>query len=268
MLALNGEPRPIDLDDKQVTPVERCGDFFVKRDDLWVEGRVARGGKARTAGLICRRLVADKKRGVVIAIGRNSSVPGMFSRVCRHYGLELHVHIPEGKLTPQFDEAKENGAFVYQHKAGYMTVLRSKAYEQIRKNRLLQFIGIGLDYPPAGGVDACAIQAQNIPKQARRIVVPVGSGLMLKGVAEGCLKYGIDKPIIGVSVGKSKPKIDYPSFVKLVDSTTDFNDDVQAELYDEVTGKRIPLDPTYEAKCFEFLQPDDLMWIVCHRNTE
>src|SRR5580765_1999915 len=108
----------------QVTPVERRGDFFVKRDDLWNEHDIAYGGKARTAGLICRDVIRRGGKGIVVAIARNSSVPCMLARVCKYYGLELHVHVPMGHLPTIFDQAKEYGAHVYQHPAGYMSVLK------------------------------------------------------------------------------------------------------------------------------------------------
>src|SRR5687768_11395703 len=82
------------------TPVERRGDFFVKRDDLWSEHNIAWGGKARTAGLVCRRVLAAGGRGIALALARNSSVPGMVARVCRYYGMGLQVHVPLAAAAP------------------------------------------------------------------------------------------------------------------------------------------------------------------------
>lgn len=245
----------------QITPIERRGDHLVKRDDLWDEGGIARGGKARTAGLVCRRILSLGGTGMCLALGRNSSVPGMVSRLCHHYALSLNIHIPKAGycLSPVFEEAVNNGAEVFQHRCGYMAVLRSKIRDQIRRDRRLYEVGVGLLLNGSGSEKATSYQTRNIPECVERIVVPVGSGGMIGGIADGM--EGRRVKIIGVCVAR-KPIIRQCRNISMVESKFPFHKNVDAKL------DGIPLDPTYEAKCIDFLIPGDLLWIVGHRDTE
>lgn len=255
-----------------LTPVEYRHPFWVKRDDLWDEGGIARGGKARTAGLVARRVKAEGGRGLALALARNSSVPGMVSRVCKAAGIGLMVHIPHAnsELSATFKEAQENGAAVHQHKHGYMTVLRAELRRMLNTtHRGYYEVGIGLEYAGAGAEAATAAQVANIPHEVRRVVVPVGSGGMLRGVIAGRKLHSRGFEILGVCAALP-PKMEIPPFVRLVEAKRSFGVDVKAALPPEGDGVfgALYLDPTYEAKCYDFLEPGDLLWVVGHRDTE
>lgn len=253
------QPQKYETD--QITPVQFRAGCWVKRDDLWDEVGVARGGKARTAGIVCRYAVGSSYRGIAVGVSRNSSVPGMLSRVAKYYGLELHVHTSTGKLPQVFLEAAENGAKIQQHSPGYMSVIQSRLGTHVEQDRGLLRLGLGLWLPQCPLIEATAAQVANIPPDVRRIVMVVGSGWMFRGVLLGLSRLADPPQLIGVCVG-TRPNIDLPVWAMLVDAGVPFLSGVVADF------DGIPLDPTYEAKCRKFLQPGDLFWIVCHRGTE
>lgn len=247
----------------QLTPVQQYGDIWLKRDDLWDECGVAHGGKARTAGVICRSLAANNVAGAVCCLDRSSSVPGMLSRVFRHYGRTLDVFMPKSKeeLPVPFKEAQFHGATLHEVYPGYMSVRQKRARELAEDMKLVQ-LGVGLFHRDLG-MEETAYQVQNVPRGAvQRIVVPVGSGGMLMGVAAGVERYfGGTIPVIGVHVG-DRPKRKYPVFVGLAWSGREFGKEISRRVGD------VELDPVYEAHCHQYLEPGDLLWIVAHRSTE
>jgi len=245
-----------------LTPIERHGNFLVKRDDLWDECGVAHGGKARTAGLICRYVLSKGGIAIAVALDRNSSVPGMLSRVCKFNKLKLYVHIPRASsdLSPVFQEASSNGAEFFEHYPGYMSVRRKRLRNHAELNPGTYELGLGLSLNSIG-VKETAEQVYNIPDDIRRVIVPVGSGGMLKGIVSGLGKGDCPPKVIGVCAG-NPPDVELPAWVSLVQAQTAFSREVIAGI------GSLSLDPTYEAKCLPFLQPGDLLWIVAHRDTE
>jgi Pyridoxal-phosphate dependent enzyme len=250
------------------TPVQRWGDYLVKRDDLWDESGIARGGKSRTAGIICRAVRELRKTGLAACLDRNSSVPGMLARVCEFNDLGLHLHIPAaaGELPPPFAEAKLHGAEIHEHRPGYMSVRRARLKEQTAADPGLIELGLGLYY---GGSDEpeceTARQTENIPLSVQRVIVPVGSGGMFRGILQGFAERSQPPRVIGIHVG-TPPKIELPPWAELRPAKTKFGKDVRAEL--KRPDSVLPLDPAYEAKCVEFLKPGSLLWVVAHRDTE
>lgn len=250
-----------------ITPVERCGGYWLKRDDLWgAPGLPARGGKARTADAICRRARGLGVAELCSAHDRNSGVPAVLARVCRHHGVSLRVWLPASKdaLPGPFLEAIKYGAVLEEVRPGYMSVRqkRMRDYAEGTAGRAV-VLGVGLQWDGCGMVETAA-QTCNVVDlvrrgEVRRVVVPVGSGGMLRAVAFGLMPCGV--PILGVCCG-SPPEGNLPSAVTLVQSSVGFAATVEGRVGE------VELDPVYEAKCLEFMEPGDLLWIVAHRDTE
>lgn len=247
-----------------LTPVQQVGNIWLKRDDLWQGQAPAKGGKSRTAAIICRRALEIGFRDICAAVDRNSSVPAMLSRVCKYYSVGLHIWLPaaKGELPPVFVEAKTNGATLYEISPGYMSVRRKRLRDHVKANegRAVE-IGIGLIWED-WGYSATAAQTANVQElfdagKIDRVVVPVGSGGMLRGIIQGLPNV----PILGVCCG-NPPSIYLPPTVELVRAEKDFHSTVTASIGDVV------LDPVYEAKCLPFLSDGDLLWIVAHRSTQ
>jgi len=112
-------------------------------------------------------------------------------------------------------------------------------------------------------------QVRNIPREIKRLVIPVGSGMSLAGVLWGMKDCGLSVPVLGVRVGadprkqlaKYAPR-DWAGMVKLVNSSSDYHKPA-----DTTRRCDIALDPIYEGKCVAFLKPGDLLWIVGIRRT-
>lgn len=170
------------------------------------------------------------------------------------------MHVPHGSLTPVLKDAKSTGAKLNQHKPGYNNVIISRAKDDAEDTGYF-YVPFGMKYQQA--VEQTRVQVANIPDEAKRIVVPVGSGMSLSGVLHGMKENNIDKPVLGVVVGKRPEErlqryapFEWKSMVDLVEADADYHQKIDAE----IGGLR--LDPVYEAKCLEFLEPGDLFWVI------
>jgi hypothetical protein len=243
-----------------LTPIERHGGVLVKRDDLADESGVL-GGKARTVGVICRDILKDARlRGATIYAARNSVTPAVFAKVCQAYGVRGTVHTAKAKapLSTAYQIAMRCGIAIIEHSPGYMTVLRSRAREQALRDRCL-LVGFGLDYPPA--LIALSEQCANLPNDFGRLVVPVGSGNSLKGILRGLENFKRRVNVLGVCVG-SIPDIPtngllVKSFLELRKSSMGFSTPARDTMLGDLS-----LNPYYEAKCLEHLEPGDLLWLI------
>jgi len=110
-------------------------------------------------------------------------------------------------------------------------------------------------------------QIKNIPKNIKRIVVPVGSGMSLAGILHGIEDEELNIEVIGILVGANPVKrldkfapLFWKQMVTLIDCEIKYETHIKARLGD------IDLDPIYEAKCLKYLEPGDLFWIVGHRD--
>ncbi len=241
-----------------LTPVEKHGGLLVKRDDLASERGVL-GGKARTLGVICRHIVGAGYRGLTIHAARNSVTPATLGAVCYAYGVSACVHTAaaKGEMPEPYLNAIRNGARVIEHRPGYMSVLSARAREQAEADNYFT-VGLGLDYPPA--TLETAKQCANLPNGINRLVTAVGSGHMLEGIVRGLEDLGHYVPILGVCVGRipdAVVKMETPLSIDLLESPTDFNRPSRVTKLGD-----LELNPYYEAKCIEYLEPGDLLWVV------
>jgi 1-aminocyclopropane-1-carboxylate deaminase/D-cysteine desulfhydrase-like pyridoxal-dependent ACC family enzyme len=246
---------------EMLTPVQKYGDIFVKRDDLFEVAGV-RGGKART----CMYL-AQGAKGLVTAGSRSSPQVNIVAHVAKHYGIPCRAHTPQGVLSAELQEAKACGVEIVQHRAGYNSVIVARAREDAAARGWVE-IPFGMVCMEA--VRQTAAQVVNLSGHGiKRIVVPVGSGMSLCGIYRGLIDNGLQIPILGVVVGASPQKrvarfirsglFSGPS-LSFVESNVAYHDAVQ------VTWHSIKLDPIYEAKAVPYLAVGDLFWIVGCRN--
>jgi len=238
-----------------LTPVERRGMIWMKRDDTFAIAGV-RGGKVRT----CWGL-AQGATGLVTAGSRMSPQCNIVAHVGKALGIPVVVHTPVGVLGPELEAAEAAGATIVQHKAGYNTVIVARARKDAA-DRGWREIPFGMECKEA--VDATAGQAANLPDDCQRIVVPVGSGMSLAGILHGLERAGRTTPVLGVVVGADPTKrLDayapkgWRDRVTLVPSGVDYHDEAAAVDYEGVV-----LDPIYEAKCVPFLKDGDCLWVV------
>lgn len=246
-----------------LTPIEHGpGGIFIKRDDL-CEIAGVRGGKVRSCWTL-----AQGAPGLVTAGSRASPQVNIVAHIAAALGIPCRVHTPTGALAPEVEAAVAMGAQLIQHKAGYNNVIIARAREDAAA---LGWREIPFGMECAEAVEATAGQVANIPREAQRLVMPVGSGMSLAGVLWGLRRQGISLPVLGVVVGADPTKrLDkyappgWRSMVMLQASGLDYHSEAP-RAFQTLGG--IKLDPIYEAKAVAFLKPGDLFWIVGVRAT-
>jgi 1-aminocyclopropane-1-carboxylate deaminase/D-cysteine desulfhydrase-like pyridoxal-dependent ACC family enzyme len=245
----------------EVTPVEQRHEYWFKRDDLFQIAGVS-GGKVRT----CWHL-AQGATGLVTASSRMSPQLNIVAQIAKKLGIPCRAFVPTGKYTSEMIAAREAGMEIIQIKAGYNNVIISRARENAKSSGYRE-IPFGMECREA--ITLTRSQVCNLPRQARRLVVPVGSGMTLAAILHGLLDYSLPIQVIGIRCGADPTRrLDRwaPPFwralpLRLVQSELDYH---TAAPKTEFQG--IQLDPIYEAKCIPFLQPMDCLWVVGIRQT-
>ena len=245
----------------EYTPVEIKEGVWLKRDDLY---RVAgvRGGKVRTCYNLALKAKEKESSCLITASSRSSPQCLIVAAIAKHFGMSARIHTPSGKHMPEMISAKELGAEIIQHKAGYNTVICAAALAEANGGYLIPF---GMECWEA--VEGTRNQVRNILDiPINRIIVPVGSGMSLCGILWGLNDYGIlgKIPILGAVVGANPvARLDryapmgWRNKVDLIKSTYKYSK--AAKL---CTLGDLLLDPIYEAKCLPYIRKGDLLWVV------
>lgn len=252
-----------------LTPIEARGDVRVKRDDLFAVGGVA-GGKVRTCLALARAGIAAAEGqpiGLVTAGSRASPQVNIVAHIARHLGVPARCHTPTGQLSPEVIAARDAGAEIVQHKAGYNNVIVARARADAAERGWVE-IPFGMECAEA--IKQTRHQVGNVPADVRRIVMPCGSGMSLAGVLWGLVDAGRhDVEILAVQVGADpSARLDayapagWRDRVRLVPSGSDYHKPAPVTDLDGLA-----LDAHYEAKCLPFLEPGDLLWVVGIRAT-
>ena len=253
-------PTPV----QQVYSPEIDADVWVKRDDLFEIAGV-RGGKVRSCWSIA---TAQPVAGLITAGSRASPQVNIVAHIAKALGVPCRVHIPTGDLGPELIAARDAGAEIIQHKAGYNTVIVKRAAQDAEAHPGWLEVPFGMECDEA--VRQTASQVATLPHgQFSRIVMPVGSGMSFAGVLWGLLRHyegtgETPPPVLGVQVGADPAKRlakyappGWRDLARIVVSEFDYHDPAPVT---EFAG--IALDPIYEAKCLPYLQEGDLFWIV------
>ena len=246
-----------------LTPVECHGGYLVKRDDLY-EVAGSRGGKARSCYSICSRGIEEGFKGFVTAGSRQSPQIQIASFIAKEFGVPLKAHTPGGEITEELKVAIANGAEIVQEKAGYNGVIKARARETADSLGWL-YIPFGMQCEEA--VIETGYQVKSLKKHDfNRLVVPVGSGMSLAGILRGLEYFDIYVPVLGVSVGANYEKVldewapvwwREDSQVRIVKSPYSYS-----QYYENNKIGDLVVDPIYEAKCIDFLEEGDLLWVV------
>ena len=239
---------------KELTPVEKVDNYYFKRDDYLILGK-ANGGKIRG----CLKLARGSK-GLTTAGSRHSIQVYVVIQVAKHLNVPCHVHTPNGELPEKLKNEINGTIKVIQHKMGFNNVIIKRARDDAKDNDFI-YIPWGLVCEEA--FDEVKNQVKNIPLSVKRIIVPTGSGTTLIGILRGLEENDISIPVIGVYVGanpeerldKYMPK--WRERCELVKSKYDYKTP-----YPNPKIGEIELEPLYEAKCLDYLEKGDLLWIV------
>jgi 1-aminocyclopropane-1-carboxylate deaminase/D-cysteine desulfhydrase-like pyridoxal-dependent ACC family enzyme len=245
----------------ELTPVERRGRIWLKRDDLY-EYAGATGGKARALRALCLQALEEGLPGVVTACSRQSPQLERVPAIARELGLHCRMHVPDGELTPEMSQALALGSQLVLQRPGYLNVLRSRARADAAE---LGWFEVPFGCEAQVTVDATAAQVENLPFGSFvRLVVPVGSGMTLAGVTWGLERAGeLRPPVLGVSIGADpRPRLNrwahpwWSDWCVLEENRTQYGRGTPMHL------GGVALHPEYEAKCVPYLEPGDLLWVV------
>ena len=243
-------------DPHTLTPVERQGRLWLKRDDLFMVGEQC-GGKARA----CVELAQGATTGLVTASARQSPQAAIVAAVAHQLGIPCRVHTPTGASTPELEDAIRLGAVRIAHRPGYNRVIVARAREDCRERDWL-LIPFGMECEEA--LRLTALQVRNVPSPAQRLVVAVGSGISLAGILLGLRERSGPTPsVLGVVIGADPTRrLDrwapgWREKATLVPAGVEYH---QPAGRDTLGGVR--LDPIYEAKCLPFLRDGDCFWVV------
>lgn len=237
--------------------------IWLKRDDKF-EVCGVRGGKSRSAYQVIQQLLEQGYTTMVTAGSRQSPQCEIVSYICEDLGINCKVFMPRGANTSVIDNIERNKhTEIIRVNCGYNNVIVARAREYA-EDMNCGYVPFGMEC--AENVEVTSKQVMNIPEECKRIVIPVGSGMSFSSVVTGMTRYGINKPILGVRVGKDPMKIigEYAEGVDFVDyeiiqSSVDYHESVDAWVGD------YQLDPIYEGKCREFLEEGDCLWVVGKR---
>lgn len=256
-------------DPDALTPVERIGRMWVKRDDTFVFAGSC-GGKVRTCLQIAIAAQRGGKTTLVTAGSRQSPQVNIVAGIARELGMIARCHVPAGDMTPELRAASRAGAELVMHRPGYNTVIVRRAREDVWTDPSAVEVPFGMETMHA--VNNTAKQVRNLPFGSfDRIVVPVGSGMSLAGILSGLHDQDRhETPVLGVVVGADpEHRLDtYAPMWRWMNLTLKkapwpYH---HAVLCDTI-GDGVVLDPIYEAKCGPFVEPGDLFWIVGRRET-
>ena len=148
-----------------LTPIEKQGTIFVKRDDKFAIAGVS-GGKVRSCWVL-----AQGASGLVTAGSRSSPQINIVAQIARKLGIPCRAHTPQGILSHELLMAKMAGAEIIQHKAGYNSVIIRRALDDAKDTGYTN-IPFGMECSEA--ITQTMLQVENIP-DVKRIVIPVGS---------------------------------------------------------------------------------------------
>lgn len=254
-----------EVKDVILTPIQKVGKIWIKREDLFnVYG--ANGAKARSCFYLVNKAKKQGFKTITTAGSRKSPQINIVAQICKHLNLEFVAHCPQGELGSELLEAQKAGAKIIQHKAGYNSVIVARAKTYAEENKAFE-VPFGMMCREA--VSQTFYQVTDLPAKAKRIVIPVGSGMNLCGLLHGLKQAGNPIKVLGVVVGADPVKTlkkfapnDWMYRVQLVNAGVDYHHEVKNNFIGDIM-----VDPIYEAKCIKFLKNGDLFWTVGIRST-
>ena len=239
----------------ELTPIEKYGNIWIKRDDLFTFNGL-KGAKVRNALFLIKDAINKGFKHITSVGHRDSPQLYIVGKLCEHFGLHFVGHTTMGVLPDHL-----NGFEIIQHKPGYNNVIQARCVKFAKENNYY-LIPFGMEnFVCSKQLIYQVSNLKNVP--AKRIVITVGGGINLCGLVWGLQKYEINIPIIGIVIGKNPEKLmntfapkNWKAKVQLVDANQAYNKHIEQTLYG------IKLDPVYEAKCFDFIEDGDLFWII------
>lgn len=253
------------------TPFQlQAGGWWAKREDY--ARAIGIGHPSGTKVRAFLKMVA-RQPGLPIVVG--SSATSLMQVYAAYAGMmsgrEAHVFVPARKReSAETRRAIDYGARVTPVHPGYLSVCRARARAFAE--------GASVRWEPSVSTADTAAQVAGIPADARRVVVPCGSGAIAAGVVAGLATIGRpDVAVVAVAVSvmtddpgaiaRMAAKVcgDAPQpAVEIVRHPWPYDRHARAFLDDGTE-----LDGGYSAKAAglpDFLRPFDVLWVSGARN--
>ena len=117
-----------------ITPIQKHGNIYIKRDDLF-EIAKSRGGKTRSCYALAKQA---QKQGVGVATAGSRMSPqiNITAKLAKFLGIECYAHCPTGGLSEVLKEAQEYGAHIIQEKPGYNSVIIKRAKDHAKNETI------------------------------------------------------------------------------------------------------------------------------------
>ena len=293
------EKSPISLEDLDVlklTPVEKYGIFFLKRDDKFqpFPDLPINGGKIRQSLLLFHDNYHIIKNHYNNTVGTASSVHSpqgiIVTRSAKEFGFKTILGFSgtdreKSIKTHKFLQlAHHLGADIRMYKGGFNSIILNQLRKDVRNLYLVKF-GINLANNPGAILLSTSYQVQNIPDNLDFLVIPVGSGISMAGILIGLMKYKKNvKRVIGVQIAgyDRRDEIDgILNWYRAIHDNRIAYSNVRYEFFKSKKYKYADkcdfsfvfnpekLDPHYEAKSFKYFVDNieseykkTLFWIV------
>lgn len=271
----------------ELTPVERHGAYWYKRDDLFVpfDDMPVSGGKVRQAMLLLerqRQRIVDDFGGVVLTASGVHSPQGLIvARAAIELGLRCIVFTSAGgKSSSAGDTAMRHPVMRRVLEVGAQLDLSSRlGYEGPLSAAIARWrdehdgqgfvvrFGINLEDDPTAVLDSTAAQVANVPADVERIVVPVGAGITAAGVVLGAAQHAPQARVVCVQIAGHDRRA---TINRIVGALPYDWHELHGVPYSRAVLRHvdsITLDPIYEAKAHDWLQARDdlrgsLFWLV------
>lgn len=278
-----------------LTPVELHAGYWIKREDLHRSPTGVNGAKYRAAQHLAERAALLGSHTIVSAASVLSPQSAISATVAAEYGLKCMIIVggttPEKALRHQSIEiARDLGASIHAIKVGYNPALQSAAFRAADAPGVWR-MPYGITTPVEASLRAVedfvrvgAPQTANLPDDVRTLVLPLGSGNTACGVLYGLHDARPADLRLVVTLGIGPARVDWVrdrlrSLGRTMAPHGIRHEHIQLSPVWATYGDKMPykhveivMHPTYEGKCWRYLQatrhawwkPDDhtAFWVV------
>lgn len=275
-----------------ITPVEKIGEIYFKRDDKFTPfDNNINGSKLRQCILLFEKNKEHIQNGVITATSILSPQAPIVSELCKYYKVPCTIYYggtTYEKLdnTPYSIICKNNGANIeILCKSGRQSVLQYHVNKRIEKTNEFNIkYGMDLENNLDVFIESTSNQVKNLPDDLDNLVISCGSAITTIGILLGCTLYNkkikniyavgiapnrFEKIKSYVSLLNKKFNIDIKlSNLKYIDAFSTMKgfkyENIKNEVYENIIFHK-----RYEAKTFNWLKNNidyknekTCMWIV------
>ncbi len=273
--------RGVLINGSNLTPVETLGKCWVKRED-----KAFKVSDSEPSGLKVRQflVMAEEQPDdpMVVGCASYSAMQIYVAWAAKEAGVSAHIFVPRRKeRTMATQYAESMGATIHEVFPGYANVYRKRARDFVKE------IGGCVRWDSKRAIYDTALQTINLPPDAKRIIVPTGSGLTAAGVMVGlAILKRTDVEVVAVCVSDlaDEENIYHNADFMVGEMTGHYTDPIltprmpvlrmerAAGGYDHWVFRTLPygdvLDPFYTAKAFDYLIAGDVLWVSGMRPVE